>query len=79
MEWPAQSPTSTPLKTCELTLKMQFLKQNPKTHRNCVLYFVHPGLKYGFIGTRSWLTRCNTDAQQSSKTMAMQLHFSSVI
>lgn len=59
--------TSTPL----VTLKKQFLKQNPKIHRNCGMQFVHPWLKYRFLGARSWLTRCNADAQKLSKTMVM--------
>lgn len=62
--------TSTPLKTCGFTLKMQFLEQNPKIHRNygivCSSWVEIP------VSRCSWLTQCN-DAQLLSKTVVMQL------
>ena len=38
-----------------VSLKMQFLKQNPKMHRNRRMQLVHPELKCLFLGARSSL------------------------
>ena len=78
MEWPAQSPNLNPIENLWGDIKNVVFEAKPRNSQE-LWNVVHPGLKYLFLGVRSWLTQCNADVQQLSKTMVMQLHISSVI